>query len=285
MASGGEEFHDYIIDYTGSNEIISSGAFLSNIGTVTDATVLQGGVAYNLGRMSHTLIDAGGEEIVISSATDVGATLSGVPGQAPPRSDRIGADVGLQVVGGSASATTIGLGGVQEVEADPVAGIFGSATQDTILSGGMVEVNSGATLSGAIVDSGGEVAIYQGATLGSLKLVRGATLDLANQTATSARISAGELVVLSSGARLEAITLSGATAGLTVIVGADGEGGTSLYIRSTSNAEAASTLTAAAAAFISKPGVVGAYQARSRDGSRMELALTAARPSFGRSRL
>ena len=241
-----------------SNVTIFSGAYLSNSDVVSNATILSGAIDYNSDRQYDTVVSAGGQELLIR-AVDTGTTLIGVAGGDPPSSSRIGELVGLQVViDGVASRTTVSSGGYQRLGYDGASFNGGTAYDTTVLSGGVVEVDAEAALSGATIDSGGELLIYDHyQAISGIALKAGAEIALGDQDASSASFSGGKLVISSGGMAIESFTVSGGGAGLAVSVTSGTDGQTLLTITSAATAQAA--LVETAAQFGAGPAPFGAF--------------------------
>ena len=282
VRAGGTVVHDY--DIRGGQPVsgitVSSGAYLKNEGVVNGATILSGAIDYNGDLQSGTIVSAGGQELVIGGI-DTAATLIGVVGGDAPSSSRIGPLVGLQlVIDGVASRTTVSSGGYQRLGYDGASFSAGTAYDTTVLSGGVVEVDAEAALSGATIDSGGELLIYDHyQAITGIALKAGAVIALGDQDASSASFAGGKLVISSGGVAIESFTVSGGGAGLAVSVASGTDGQTVLTITSAATAKA--SLVEAAARFA---GASGPFAGSSATSAAAHAGYVTVEPGHASSR-
>jgi autotransporter passenger strand-loop-strand repeat protein len=188
--------------------------------TDVGATLSSGATMTVSGTASSTYISAGGQVLVASGGLLTGASVDGaitgvadIYGSAVSNTLLSGSlqtiesggvalatdittSAATQVVsaGGSASGTLIRNGGVEVV--------YGSASNETVSSGGVVTVGAGGSVSGDTVLSGGEIFVAGGSAT-NLTLAQGALLDF-----SSVNYAAGETVTVSGGA-LEVLDSNG----------------------------------------------------------------------------
>jgi autotransporter passenger strand-loop-strand repeat protein len=189
-----------------------------------DGTVNDGGVQNVLGGgfAIDTILNDPGVQSVGSGGSASGVHISG--GEQDVLSGGLavdtlveagGAITGLQLVeaGGLASATTIGLGGVETILAggsDSAATVgsggsqrvFGSASDDVVESGGIQVVGSGGIVS--------DVIFASGTALGASGFVLGDVIDLVDLAfsgGTAATLTSGGVLVVTEGATTRMVQL------------------------------------------------------------------------------
>jgi autotransporter passenger strand-loop-strand repeat protein len=152
IASGG--IQQVVVGGIASGATVSSGGSQYVAGTASNTTVSDGGTEFVFGGDTSATVDSGGTQSVAAGGTANGATVS------------VG---GIQYDAGTASGTVLS-GGFQAVN--------GSAANTTV-DGGYELVMSGAIIGGAIL-SGGTLELQSGATAGSSTIAfsDGGTLKL-----------------------------------------------------------------------------------------------------------
>jgi autotransporter passenger strand-loop-strand repeat protein len=219
---------------TASGTTVLSNGVALNQGTMVDET-LSGGVGYVLsgGAQSATTVTQGGTLVVsaggVASGTtvrsggsvqDYGATVGGTVSatgivyvaSGGTASSLVVSSGGTALVyaGGSATGTTVLNGGVDIV--------YGQETGETISSGGIVYVASGASVTSTTVSSGGNLLISAGGTASATTVLNGGVVQdygtmrggairaggvaylLSGGVASNLSVSSGGFSVVSSGA-------------------------------------------------------------------------------------
>ncbi len=203
--------------------IVLSGGTLDVLygGTAETPTVSSGGVqyVYSGGAASATNVVSGGIEEIFASGTDSGGTVSsgGVEYDLGTASG-VAVSGGRQFVYGSAAATSLGNGGVEEIFAGGTdSGTivssggseydFGTAGGDTLSGGGVQYVESAATATATTLVSGGIEDILAGGTdSGAIVSSGGSEYDFG--TASGDTLSRGGVQFVYSGGAASAATLA-----------------------------------------------------------------------------
>jgi autotransporter passenger strand-loop-strand repeat protein len=186
-------------------EIGSGYVFSGTINSGVRLEILSGGAD------SGATVSSGGREIVSAHGTDDGAQISG--GKQLVFGVASGATIftGSQIVeaGGTASNTTVLKGGVETVSSG------GSASGTMVSSGGTVNVLSGDTsFENATVFGGGKLNISKGGTAVDLTVSSGGELNVAGTTA-NVTVSSGGHELVSSGGIASDTTIAGGTLEIT----------------------------------------------------------------------
>jgi autotransporter passenger strand-loop-strand repeat protein len=157
----------------------------------------RGGVQYDVGTASGTML-SGGTEVVYGSAAATTVASGGLQ---------------YVVAGGTAIGTTVSSGGIQ-YDAGTVSGttlsggteiVDGTATSVTVASGGIQNVDAGGTAIGTTVSSGGILA--DAGMVSSIALSGG--LELVYGSDTSATVASGGLQYVIAGGTAASATVSG----------------------------------------------------------------------------
>jgi autotransporter passenger strand-loop-strand repeat protein/YD repeat-containing protein len=193
---------------TASSTTVSSGGQLIVAGTATGVTALSGGVLVASGgtlnvlsghTVSGATVSSGGTLVVSAGATAANPTIS-----AGGKLNILGTVSGANVSSASVAGVTISSGGTLDVLSGQIAqgefvwtsaGVLTSGTLN-VLSAGNLVVSSGATVSNALVSSGGHLTV-DGTVIGAIVVAGG-----------SAVVSSGGILDLNSnGSQLNGVTI------------------------------------------------------------------------------
>lgn len=221
------------------NSVVSSGAtltaaplVLSSGGYTLAETVSSGGtLTVGAGAAAlETTISAGGTQSVTSGggvlSTNVASSGTETVASGGYAYFTTVTNGGNQnVSGGNASFTMITSGGSVTVSSG------GTATSNTILNGGTETIGVGGNDVGNIISSGGTEVVSQGGTISGTDVIQGGTLDLLgyNAASTTASISAGDLLTVSSGGVTSTYQLTGTYTTGPVSISSDGGTGIDLF--------------------------------------------------------
>jgi len=163
----------------GSETIFGPGAALGMI--------VSGGVAYDLGQASGTVISAGGGEVVAAGGVAAGSIVS---------------SGGIEHVHGVTVGDVIKSGGKEILSA-------GQASATTVSNGGLLWVSSAGVALGTVVRSGGQEVVYFSGSASGTVLSGGIEYDYGQASGTVIRDVGHEVVA--SGAAASGSVISGGT--------------------------------------------------------------------------